>query len=575
MRYEARTALYCHEFLHKKYAPTCFDLSLRKVEGDDPVNDEYKRLGGIHEDLVLAKIRASSLSVLQIDLSETFESRELQTAKALLRTDLDVILGSSISEESENELRKTLGARCPGDQDRVSQPDLLIRIDIEDGIPIWAPVDVKSHSAYKENKSNLVTLTDFELKEIPREEPIQGRLKREDSLQLAHYMTHLQNIGLAPHDLRAGIIGKDGISIAWVKLDQVTFGSGKNASDAMTEYQQNFLEAKSIAEAATLRNADKKTTVDSMARQLSGDFGCPRCEFKDVCFQEMLAYDNGEGHVTLLAKVTAEKQRAKFPTIESIRELREATGLDSFGAEAQIRARVWKTRVPELIDPTQPLNIPQFDIEIDIDLENSQAALVEAELDDVTGKDQVYLYGYGKLDRTINTDWQCGIFDSYSNYEDTPEAEIDVLMRMWNFLNEEVAAAQADNKTIGIFHYSQHEVSWWRKFAKDHASVAGVPSLQAIDDFISKYLVDLLPYSRQLALRTAGYGIKLLAPEAGFEWKVSDPGGAGSLLYYRKAIDPTINEAERTAARDWLYSYNLDDCRATFAVRHWMRNLNL
>ena len=222
MRYDSRTALYCPEFIHKTYAPKRFDLSLRLAEGENRIADEYKRLGGVHEAKVLAKIRASTCSVIQIDLSQTYESREVQTAKALLRLDVDMILGASIGEETEAELRKTLGNKCPGDSDRVSRPDLLVRVDIEDGFPIWAPVDVKSHKAYSENKSNAISLTDLELNEIPAEEPIQGRWSETDALQLAHYMTHLQNIGLAPHDLKAGIIGKDGEQIAWALLDQVT-----------------------------------------------------------------------------------------------------------------------------------------------------------------------------------------------------------------------------------------------------------------------------------------------------------------------------------------------------------------
>ena len=76
-----------------------------------------------------------------------------------------------------------------------------------------------------------------------------------------------------------------------------------------------------------------------------------------------------------------------------------------------------------------------------------------------------------------------------------------------------------------------------------------------------------------LALKVTGYGMKFLAPLAQFKWDVVDPGGAGSLLKYRDAIDATKTEDERQAARDWLHSYNLDDVRATFAVREYLRGL--
>ena len=575
MRLDSRTALYCPEFIHKTYAPNRFDLTLRLVEGENRIADEYKRLGQVHEAIVFARIIASKLVVVEISSSQSNLARELETAKTILRTDVDIILGASIGADTEAELRKALGDQCPGDSDRVSRPDVLVKIGVENGVPIWSPVDVKSHTPFSENKSNLITLTDLDLVEIPTKEPIQGRWSESDALQLAHYMTHLQNIGLAPHDLRAGIIGKDAEWIAWANLDQVTFGAGRNAFDAMTKYDQQFLDSRELVMKAQKRNDDPSVLVDSIARSRSGTYGCAKCDFKDVCLEEMESYDDGQGHVTLLARVTADAQRKHFSGIESIRDLRSATGLTDFGAKSQVRARVWQSKMPELLDPRQPLNIPKFDIEIDIDLENSQAALIEVGLDDVAGRDQVYLYGYGILDRTVNKDWRTGSFDSFSNYNDDESAEIDVLMRMWNFLKEQVAQAKTQNMTVGIFHYSPHERTWWRKFAERHAAVPGVPSLSEVEEFMQTYFVDLLEYSRALALPARGYGIKLLARLASFSWSVDDPGGAGSLLYYRDSVDATKSESERQEAKDWLYSYNLDDCRATFAVREYLRNLEV
>ena len=54
---------------------------------------------------------------------------------------------------------------------------------------------------------------------------------------------------------------------------------------------------------------------------------------------------------------------------------------------------------------------------------------------------------------------------------------------------------------------------------------------------------------------------------------MQDPGGALSLLKYKDAVDPNKSKAEQQESIDWLYSYNLDDVRATFAVRDFLRNL--
>jgi hypothetical protein len=74
-------------------------------------------------------------------------------------------------------------------------------------------------------------------------------------------------------------------------------------------------------------------------------------------------------------------------------------------------------------------------------------------------------------------------------------------------------------------------------------------------------------------LKVTGYGIKFLAPLAQFKWDVVDPGGAGSLLKYRDAIDATNTEDERKAARDWLYSYNVATTQfAIFSQLSWTRD---
>jgi len=573
LRHEARTALYCPEYIHKFYAPSAFDLSLRMKEGEDRLADEYKRLGLVHEDKVLEKVRSNGLRVHQIDLSETYKSKSQQTAEALMNHDIDIILGANIDEETEEALQSFLGDLHHFDTDRVSRPDLLVRVGANPH-PMWAPVDVKSHGVSADNKTHTMERTNLDL--TPAEEPsVIGRFKKEDALQLAHYVIHLQNIGLAFTDARAGIIGKDGEFIHWANLDQVRLGRGKNAPSAILVYYENFKFAQDLAVNSIAKNRDHAVEVDSMAKVTPGDYGCMRCEFKKVCIKEIEAFDGGNGHVTLLAGVTPNFQENHIPDIDSIADLRIATNLPAQAESAKIRARVWQTEVPELLDPNENFEIPEFDIEIDIDLENSQVALFESLGEELPGKDQVYLYGYGILDRTKVKDWNKAEFTSIINFDDTVEAEIEVLSTMWIVLKTEVSKAETAGKTIGIFHYSSHEKSWFRKFARRHAAVLGTPSLQEVEDFMEKYFVDLLRYSELVALPVTGYGIKKLAPLAGFKWQVSDPGGEESLLKYRDAIDEGRSPADREESQEWLRSYNIDDVKATFAVREYLRALTV
>jgi len=572
LRHEARTALYCHEFLHKKFAPNRFDLTLRITE--DPIADEYKKMGDLHEANVITAIKESRVKWLQIDPLASYEIQEIDTASALLRTDIDIILGANISGVCEAELKKHLGDRCKGDEERVSRPDVLVKVGEESGVAIWAPVDIKSHSAFdNENKSNQVELMD--LTTLTPTETLAGRIDKSDALQLAHYTFHLRELGLAPSDYKAGIIGSDGKQIAWTYLDQTRFGRGKAAPDALTIYIEEFLKAKEIIQQSLVQAKDATAKVNALAmNQPDGVYGCKSCEFKEVCLQEMNAFKNNEGHLTLLAKVTPNSLEKIPPHIESITDLRQAANLTDFAATAQIRARVWQTKKPELLDPTKGFDLPEFDIEIDIDLENSQAALQEIDPGQTAGIDQVYLYGYGIHDRTKSKDWRTAHIDSFGNYGDTEAAEYEVLLNMWQLLENEVAKAESNSQTIGIFHYSHHEKTWWKNFARRHAGKPGVPTEAAAEDFMDKYFVDLRPYAEKISFPTMSYSIKALAPVAGFAWKAEDAGGAMSLLKYKAATASDVDQNTKKEAIEWLREYNLDDIRATFAVRDYVRKIS-
>ena len=81
------------------------------------------------------------------------------------------------------------------------------------------------------------------------------------------YAIHLQNIGVAYADARAGIIGKDGEFIHWANLDQVRIGNGKNAPSAILVYYENFKFAQDLAVNSIAKNRDHSIEVDSMAKR--------------------------------------------------------------------------------------------------------------------------------------------------------------------------------------------------------------------------------------------------------------------------------------------------------------------
>jgi len=577
MRLDSRIALYCHEYLHKTHAPSLFDLS-KVITEDDPIIAELKIQGKKHEARVVSYLCSLSPKVHQISGEWLSGEAQKKTAQMMLDENIDVILGSYIGDICEQELASLTKLPITGDPSRVSRPDLLVRVGRGDhGFPVWAPVDIKAHSAFDdENKSNKVTITPCEKLWVERGSSISGKLDFEDSMQLAHYDTHLRNIGFAGDEYLVGIIGRDYSSIVWAHLDKTLKGRGKAAPSYLSLYFEGFLLAENIVRKSKEREEKPNLpAVSNPIRIASGKFGCKVCIYRDVCYDELLAFDQGRGHVSLLSRVTKSFISDHLEGISNISDLRLATGLSEQGMKAQIRADAWVTGTPQLLEKDFGLVIPNFDIEIDIDLENSQGVLQDALEDSETADDIVYLYGYS-IFRHQNL---VSIFDlevhSVEDYRSESKDNLGVLKKMWEILNSSVKEAENSGKSVGIFHYGTHEVNWWRRFARENEGVPGVPKNEEVGTFTKRYFVNLLPIAQKVAFKTSGYSIKDLAPLAGFSWRVDDPGGALSLLKYRTAISSDSDELERTEAQDWLRSYNADDVRATLEVRRYLRSLDL
>ena len=571
MRHNSRTVFACHEYLHKTLAPKCFDLSLRIT--DDPFSKALQAAGVDYEDSVLDYLISLNFKLEILDTSVPNKLWEQNSAHAMMGNDIDIIYGASIGEHCEVELAKLQNVKKVGDPLRVSRPDLLIKIGAsKTGYPIWAPVDIKSHNALANTKSNTVHITKWPSCSPFGADIIQSQINENDAFQLAHYLRHLQALGLADGSTWAGILGKDESFIAWVDLNSTLIGSGDDAESILDAYEFAFTEAVSIKDKALARQSNPSLPPVTIARRISA---CGMCEMRKVCRVEMEAYDKGAGHVTLLSNVTAGKAEDNLNGIESIAKLAKAKGLNDFGKKAALRAQVWLNKTPVLLDPTKKFEIPVFDIEIDIDLENSQAALQESESEDSLGRDALYMYGFGIHDRTVNPDWRSAVLNYYDDYSDTDEAEFKIFSQMWNRLESEVAKAAAAGKSIGIFHYGHHEKTWWKKYAEFHSSKPGVPTFEYIENFMSKYFINLLLIARKVVLPATGYSIKVLAPLAGFNWEVSDAGGDNSLLMYQKAISQKSSDQEKAEAIRWLREYNRDDIKATFAVRDYLRGLKL
>ncbi|MEI9907216.1 MAG: hypothetical protein WDO06_04225 [Actinomycetota bacterium] len=107
MRHDSRTALLCHEYLHKTYASDRFDLS--EVKEPDLVLEKYKELGRAHEIKVLEFLKSLQLRIEDLHSVTDWRDREIATARLLLSDEIDIILGASIGEICELEIARLRG----------------------------------------------------------------------------------------------------------------------------------------------------------------------------------------------------------------------------------------------------------------------------------------------------------------------------------------------------------------------------------------------------------------------------------------------------------------------------------
>ena len=77
MRLDSRTAIYCHELLHKKYAPNAFPGLT--PDAPDPVVEEFKNLGFSHEAKSIQLLKAAIPGLIEIDQDKSFAEIEMDT----------------------------------------------------------------------------------------------------------------------------------------------------------------------------------------------------------------------------------------------------------------------------------------------------------------------------------------------------------------------------------------------------------------------------------------------------------------------------------------------------------------
>ena len=503
-----------------------------------------------------------------------------------------------------------VNARLPSDYSefRSGAPDLLVW-DV-DG---YVPIDIKHHKTLEEGHGARVSRLDDPFPRCLEEAPSGLRSRKDDALQLAHYQRMLEAMGAAASGSFAGIIGKECV-VAWYDLDREMWttpaksgGKKRKRRTTMEAYDFEFEYRRDQAADAYLFRAGDTTELLPPVRISD----CQMCGWKDYCDEVLQA---GSGDASLLPNIGYRPWRALrtagIRTREDVADLDYRTAklgadgvdlgkwldvcarADSTAPLEELYGRAKKqlqlladagiSTAGQLVEAVEPqtaaldgagflpgavlnaraaigsdpvyvrpgvddLGIPRADIELDVDMENAE--------------DGVYLWGVLVTDRAesgLVDDGYLG-FHSWDPLDET--GEMAVFREFWAWLTGLLARAEQASVTVnGYCWYDPAENTQLRRIASRAPEL-----IDEVESFIvSGAWVDLRKEFDDRWITGSSTSLKVIAPLAGFNWEVDDPGGGISMVRYQEAVSGDA------AAQDWLLRYNRGDVEATLAIREWL-----
>ena len=218
--------------------------------------------------------------------------------------------------------------------------------------------------------------------------------------------------------------------------------------------------------------------------------------------------------------------------------------------KAIVRAQMICEGIEIARDGEGPVVVPEADVEVDVDIEY-----------DI--ENRVYLWGV-RVRRGMD---ECSAqyladFVEWEPLTDASERELAARFAAW--LRAQCEDAAAAGHSIKVFHWSHPERS-------KLVSLLGIGEVGDLVDPETGVFVDLVKVFNAHFVSLHGSGIKKVAPQFGFAWRVADPGGAISQTYLAK-VQTSTDPEEVEAAKEWLLSYNEDDNAAMATIRDGMRS---
>ncbi len=288
---------------------------------------------------------------------------------------------------------------------------------------------------------------------------------------------------------------------------------------------------------------------------------CPRCQWWEHCLPRLHPDDVSLRIDTapLDMREIATLRRHGITTIADLAdadldqllewylpEVTHRAGADGRIRVAARRARMLLEGITFDRETTGPIEIPQAEVVIDLDIESSADG-------------RVYLWGF----LVQHADEVAPAYHEFSRFDDLDDrSEAALAVDAFTWLRSVVESAPS----VAVFHYSAYEVAKIIELARREQDEL----LDWAAAYAAEHFVDLLEIVKAHYFGVSGLGLKLMARHVGFSWRDDNPGGLNSQLWFADAVHGETAEV-RTRARRRVLEYNEDDVIATSQVRAWLR----
>lgn len=465
---------------------------------------------------------------------------------------------------------------------RSGRPSALLRH--HDG---YVPVVVKFHRVLEMCSPDDPPLNYSTLEEPQRPRELPGRRFRWSSrlnaaLQAAHHWRLLQHTGHAASQPVVGLVGIERVQppdvdsrrqhliITWLDLDAPSAAPNPATVEVPGEapllstlkrYDAEHAHRVELAGAALADEPDWTPPVPVVHRE------CLHCVWQERC-AGLLPSDDLSLRISRAPLDSHEIRTLRTLGVHSVGDLADAD-LDDLmeaylprvshrdGGEgrvrlAQRRARLLASGAELERKSDRPVDLPEHELEIDLDIETS-------------AEDHAYLWGFHVDDRAGGEPY----YKAFSRFA-TMDAESERALAAEAF---DWLRAVTTGRDAAVYHYSDYETLRIQRLAGGLAERGGDDLGAWVCSFAADRFVDMFPLVKDHFFGANGLGLKVVASAGtGFHWRDDEPGGLASQGWFADAVDaPT--QTERAAARVRVLEYNEDDVLATWHLRAWLRTL--